>query len=95
MIAMPSQQQYTRQYAVEMVFTQLAKRAVWPFGGGRQDVADLDLVVGDDHAVDEQLGQLPALLEGGGGEPGPDGLAEALDPVGRGLEFEPLPGGGI
>ena len=86
---------YRRLFQIEMVFTQLAKRAVRPVRGGWQDVADLDLVLGDDYPVDEQLGQLPALLEGGGGEPGPDGLAEALDPVGRGLEFEPLPGGGI
>jgi hypothetical protein len=55
--------------------------------GGGQDVADLDLVVGDDDAVDKQLGQLPPLGEGGGGQPGPDGLAEALDPVGDGGEF--------
>ena len=72
------------RWKIEMVFTQLAKRAVRPVGGGREHVADLDLAVGDDHAVDEQLGQQPALLEGGGGEPGPDGLAECLDPVGDG-----------
>ena len=78
-----------------MVFTQLAKRAVRPPGGGREHVADLDLVLGDDDAVDEQLGELPPLGEGGGGEAGPDGLAEALDPAGDGLEFESLPGGGI
>jgi hypothetical protein len=86
---------YAWRWAIEMVFTQLAKRAVRPVGRSWQDVADLDLVAGDDHAVDKQLGEQPPLLEGGGGEPGPDGLAEALDPVGRGLEFEPLPGGGI
>jgi hypothetical protein len=86
---------YHERWEIEMVFTQLAKRAVWPLGGGREDVADLDLVVSDDHAVDEQFGEQPPLLEGGGGEPGPDGLAEALDPVGGGLEFKPLPGGGI
>src|SRR5204863_3347651 len=40
------------RWAVEMVFTQLAKRAVRSPGGGRQDVADLDLVIGDDHPVD-------------------------------------------
>ena len=76
----------------EMVFTQLAKRAVRPVGGGREDVADLDLVVGDDHPVDEQLGQLPALVEGGGGQPGPDGLAECLDPVGDSGKLQPLLG---
>ena len=66
-----------------------------PIGGGREHVADLDLAVGDDHPVDEQLGQLPPLLEGGGGEPGPDGLAECLDAVGDGLQFQPLLGGGV
>jgi Transposase DDE domain len=86
---------YHELWNIEMVFTQLAKRAVRPVGGGREHVADLDLVAGDDHAVDEQLGQHPALGEGGGGQPGADGLAEALDPVGDGLEFESLPGGGI
>ena len=83
------------RWRIEMVFTQLAKRAVRPVGGGREHVADLDLAVGDDHAVDEQLGQQPALLEGGGGQPGPDGLAECLDPVGDGAEFQLLPGRGV
>jgi hypothetical protein len=80
---------------IEMVFPQLAKRAVRAVGGGREHVADLDLAVGDDHPVDEQFCQLPPLFEGGGGQPGADGLAEALDTVGDGLEFEPLPGGGV
>ena len=86
---------YAQRWEIEMVFTQLAKRAVRPLGGGREHVADLDLVAGDDHAVDKQLGEQPPLLEGSGGEAGPDRLAEALDPVGDGLEFESLPGGGI
>jgi hypothetical protein len=86
---------YHQLFQIEMVFTQLAKRAVRPLGGGREHVADLHLVAGDDHAVDEQFGEQPPLGEGGGGEAGPDGLAEALDPAGDGLEFESLPGGGI
>ena len=45
------------RWRIEMVFTQLAKRAVRPVGGGWEHVADLDLVVGDDDAVDEQFGQ--------------------------------------
>src|SRR5215472_16250966 len=80
---------------VEMVFPQLAKGAVRPVGGGWQHVADLDLAAGDDHAVDEQFGQLSPLGEGGGGQPGPDGAAEPLDPAGDGGQFEPLPGGGL
>jgi hypothetical protein len=86
---------YHERWEIEMVFTQLAKRAVQPVGGGREHVADLDLVVGDDHAVDEQLGQLAPLLEAGGGEAGPDGLAECLDTVGDSLQFQLLPGGGV
>ncbi len=83
------------RWKIEMVFPQLAKRAVWPVGGGREHVADINPAVGDDHAVDEQLGQLPPLLEGGGGQPGADGLAECLDPVREGAEFQLLPGRGI
>jgi SRSO17 transposase len=83
------------RWRIEMVFPQLAKRAVRPLGGGREHVADLDLAAGDYDAVDEQLGQQPALLEGGGGQPGPDGLAECLDPVGDGAEFQLLPGRGV
>jgi hypothetical protein len=83
------------RWKIEMVFTQLAKRAVRPLRRGREHVADLGFAVGDDHAVDEQLGQQPALLEGGGGQAGADSLAECLDPVGDGTEFQLLPGGGI
>ena len=63
-------------------------------GGGGQDVADLDLVVGDDDPVDEQFGQLPSLRERGRGKSGPDGLAECLDAVGDGLQLQALVGGG-
>jgi len=86
---------YAWRWAAEMVFTQLAKRAVRPVGRDREDVADLDVAVGDDDAVDEQLGQLPPLGEAGGGEAGPDGLAECLDTVGDGAELQPLAGGGV
>ena len=88
-------ERYAARWAIEMVFTQLAKRAVRPVGGGREHVADLDVAVGDDDAVDEQLGELPPLLEGGGGQAGADSLAECLDPVGDSAEFQLLPGGGI
>ncbi|HEV3295215.1 MAG TPA: IS701 family transposase, partial [Streptosporangiaceae bacterium] len=50
------------RWRIEMVFTQLAKRAVRPVGGRGEHVADLDLAVGDDHPVDEQFSQQPALL---------------------------------
>ncbi len=66
-----------------------------PVGRGGQDVADLDLVVGDYHAVDEQLHQLPPLRERGRCQSGADGLAERLDAVGRRLQLQPLLGGGV
>jgi hypothetical protein len=78
-----------------MVFSQLTKGPVRASGGGWQDVADLDLVVGDDDAVDEQLHQLAPLFEGGGGESGSDGLAERFDAIGHGLQFQALFGGGV
>ena len=43
------------RWTIEMFFTQLAKGAVRSVGRGREHVADLNLVVGDDHAIDEQL----------------------------------------
>jgi SRSO17 transposase len=45
------------RWAVEMVFPQLAKGRVRAVGRGWQHVPDLDVAAGDDHAVDEQLGQ--------------------------------------
>jgi hypothetical protein len=38
---------------------------------------------------------LPPLGEGGGAESGADGLAECLDAVGDGVQFQLLPGGGV
>jgi hypothetical protein len=53
---------------IEVVFTQLAKADVLALGAGGQDVADLDLGIGDDHAVHEQHHELAALLEAGLGQ---------------------------
>jgi len=83
------------RWRIEMVFTQLAKRAVRACRRGREHVADLDLVVGDDDSVDEQFGQLPSLRERGRGKSGPDGLAECLDAVGDDLQLHALAGGGV
>ena len=44
------------RWAIEMVFPQLAKGPVRPVGRGGQHVADVNLAVGDDDAVDEQFG---------------------------------------
>ena len=56
----------------------MTKADVLALGAGGQHVADLDLGVGDDHAVDQQQHELPALLEGGLGQPVPHALAERL-----------------
>ena len=45
-------------------------------GAQRDDVADLDLVVGDQDAIDQQLHQLALLGEVGVGQAGSDPLAE-------------------
>jgi putative transposase len=58
-----------RRWVVEVVFTQMTKADVLALGARGQHVADLDLGVGDDHAVDEQQHELPALLEGCRGQP--------------------------
>jgi DDE superfamily endonuclease len=83
---------YASRWSIEMVFPQLAKAWVGALGCDRQHVADLHLAVGDDHPVDEQLHQQPPLRERGRGQPVPDGLAEALDPVGDSAELQPLSG---
>jgi hypothetical protein len=86
---------YAARWSIEMVFPQLTKGPMRASGGGWQDVADLDLVVGDDHPVDEQLYQLAPLFEGGGGESGSDGLAERFDAIGHGLQFQALFSSGV
>src|SRR5439155_17977061 len=63
----------------EIVFPQMAKADRLALWGGREDVADLDLAVGDDHAIDEQEQQLPPLLERRGREPLLDAPAEVRE----------------
>src|SRR5512134_618531 len=53
----------------EIVFTQMTKADVFTLGAGGQHVADFDVGIDDDDAVDEQQHELPALLEGGRGKP--------------------------
>src|SRR6266511_4156887 len=90
--ATPAQviERYADRWPVEMVFPQLAKARVRALGCGGQRVADLDLAVGHDHPVDEQLHQQPPLGERGRGQPVPDGPAETLDPVGDSAKLQPL-----
>lgn len=56
---------YRVRWQVEIVFPQVTKADMSTGLGGRNDVADLHLVVGDDHTVDEQFDHLAALREGG------------------------------
>jgi hypothetical protein len=58
-------------------------------------VTDLDVLVVDDHPIDEQFHQPALLLEGGIGESRPHLLAELLDGVGYCGELGALPGGGL
>ena len=67
---------YSKRWGVELVFTQLTKApplAVWADG---DDVADLDLVVGDHDAVDQKFHQLAPLGEVGPGQSRLDPSAE-------------------
>ena len=91
--ATPAQviERYADRWSEEMVFPQLTKAGVGAVGGDGQRVADLDLAVGHDDPINEQLHQQAALRERGRGQPVPDGLAEALDPVGDSAELQPLP----
>ena len=48
-----------------MVRPQLAKRDLGDVCGGRDDVADLDLLMGNDHPIDQELDEGTFLLERG------------------------------
>src|SRR5215470_7400050 len=50
---------------VLIVCTQMTKPDVLTGRRRREDVADLDITVCDDHAINEQFDQLAALVEGG------------------------------
>jgi hypothetical protein len=54
---------YNGRQTVEMVCSQIIKRALFSLVGSRDHVADLDLIVVDEHAINEQFYQLPALGE--------------------------------
>ena len=61
----------------------MTKTDVLALEAGREDVADLDLIVRNDDAVDEQLDQLPSLIEGGPLQPRRDPLV--TEPVRMGV----------
>lgn len=83
---------YASRWSVEMVFPQMTKTRMRTLRAGRQHVADLHLPVGDDHPVDEQLHQHPALREVGPGQPGADRGAKAFDALGEGTKLHLLAG---
>ena len=70
---------YRQRWRIEIVFTQMTKTDVLALGAERDHVADLRLVVGDHHPVDEKLHELALLLECSLSDPGTHPLAEALD----------------
>jgi hypothetical protein len=70
---------YERRFRCEVVCSQITKTCLLTRFTGGDDVADLHLVVGDDHTVDEKLDQLPALLECGLVQPLLHTLTECLD----------------
>src|SRR5919205_1623579 len=63
-------------WRVEIVFTQMTKVHRLAAGAERDDVADLDLAVADQHAVDQQLHQLALAREVGSGQARPNPPAE-------------------
>jgi hypothetical protein len=73
----------------------MAKRLVRAFRRGGNDVTDLDLLVADDHPINEQFHQPAFVLEGRLGKSRPHLLAESLDRAGYSGEFGALPGGGF
>jgi hypothetical protein len=52
---------YRLRFRIEIVFTQMTKGGGFPSWAGGQDIADLDLAVGDDDAIDQEFDQLSAL----------------------------------
>ena len=57
----------------------MTKADVLALGTGGQHVADFDLGLGDDDAVDEQQHELAPLLEAGPSQAAPHACAEGLE----------------
>src|SRR5687768_6945703 len=60
----------------KVVLTQMTKPHALAVGVERDGVADLDLAVGDEHSVDQQLHELALLREVRAGQTGPNPLTE-------------------
>ena len=70
---------YRRRMWIEIVFTQMTKTHLFAAGVSGNHVADLNVAVGNHHAVDQQLDQSSLLLKGGLGQTDLDSAAKALD----------------
>ena len=77
--ARPFRHQVGRAWSVEIVRTQIAEADGLGARAGGDDVADLDVTIHHDDAVDEQFDQLAPLLEGCARLAGLDALAKRLD----------------
>jgi hypothetical protein len=60
-----ARREYRKRFGIEIVYTQMTKPGLFASLAGRDDVANLDLVVSNDDAVDQQLQQLAFLLKRG------------------------------
>jgi len=54
---------WREHWHIEIVQSQMTKPGMLAAWAGGNDVADLDLLVGDNHAVDQQFDELPPLRE--------------------------------
>lgn len=88
-------QAYARRWQVEVVFTQMTKARVRTRLGGRDHVADLHPLVFDDHPIDEQLNQLPALGKVSFGQSLPNSAAESFDRLSNRCDLLPPLGVGL
>ena len=70
-----------------IVCSQSRKRRLFSLRAGRDDVADLDGAVGDDHAVDQQFEQGPLPLEVRHGQALSHTPAERLGVCGQAARF--------
>ena len=72
---------------MEIVQSQLTKTNVFTGRGGGDHITDLHLVIGDYHAVNQQLNELPLLLKRGLSQAVLHTLTERLNGLGDGCQF--------
>jgi hypothetical protein len=61
---------YRQRFWIEIVCTQMTKPHMLTGRRHGDDIADLDIAVSDDHAINQQLDEVALLLKGGLGQPG-------------------------